>query len=188
MSKPGCLRFTAVTKSEATKRFRSIDIVREDTRENCRSLRSRVKGSRDSRSKGIANRNGEKYLRWSSDAFEEKRREVSLSLWIRHNTSATAVRWIRNRCPRGDYPRRRLDAYDVRDSVPDPERYRSGPASNPRDLVGLSLRACFEVVAYLAELAAGRVNNQGKRCDGANPIGKPAETNIEAGRLTEARV
>lgn len=80
MSKPGCLRFTAVTKSEATKRFRSIDIVREDTRENCRSLRSRVKGSRDSRSKGIANRNGEKYLRWSSDAFEEKRREVSLSL------------------------------------------------------------------------------------------------------------
>lgn len=54
-------------------------------------------------------------------------------------------------------------------------------------MVARSLRGCFEVVAYLAELAAGRVNNQGKR-DGANPIGKPAETNIEAGRLTEARV
>lgn len=127
--------------------------------------------------------------------MEEKRREVSslsLSLWTRHNTSATAVRSIRNRCPRGDYPRRRLDAYDVGDSELDPERYRSGPGWNPWrsgrvGAFGLSLRACFEVVAYPPELAAGRVNNQGKR-DGANPIGKPAETNIEAGRLTEARV
>lgn len=46
---------------------------------------------------------------------------------------------------------------------------------------------CFEVVAYLRELAAGRVNNQGKR-DGANPIGKPAETNIEARSSYPARV
>lgn len=46
---------------------------------------------------------------------------------------------------------------------------------------------CFEVVAYLRELAAGRVNNQGKR-DGVNPIGKPAETNIQAWSSYPARV
>lgn len=123
-----------------------------------------------------------------SKSGREKKRgffSLSLFLWTRHNTSATAVRSIRNRCPRGDYPRRRVDAYDVGDSELDPERYRSGPGWNPWrsgrvGAFGLSLRACFEVVAGIS----GRSRKQ----SGANPIGKPAETNIEAGRLTEARV
>lgn len=164
------------------------DIVREEL--SIASIAVEIPGRRVSRI-------GE-YLGRSDDAFEKwkgkEERSLSLSLSghvITHQLPLCAGSEIGVRAEtthvEGSTPMTFEIANWIRNDI-DP-----APLGILGDLVGLarafglSLRACFEVVAYPAELAAGRVNNRGKR-DGANPIGKPAETNIEAGRLTEARV